>query len=70
MSSNAVIEKLEILVTDPRQLHELLNDAEASLRGTPQRLSGILVTRHEPGRYTLVISDGVPYGETWEQMLS
>ncbi len=66
------IEHLEVLVTKPDQLNELLDDAEAVLRQVTmaQRCTGILVTRHDPGRYTLEFSDTVPFGETWEQMLS
>lgn len=65
-------ERMEVLVTDPGQLHELLNDAEAELRqaAMTQRCAGILATRHNPGRYTFELSDTVPFGETWEQTLS
>lgn len=63
-------EHLEVVVTDPGRLYELLDDAEAVLRQRPQRFAGILVTRHEPGRYTLALSDTVPFGETREQILS
>ncbi|WP_427136136.1 hypothetical protein [Pseudarthrobacter sp. S9] len=50
----------------------MLDDAEATLRqvATPHCYSGILVTRHNPSRYTLALSDTVPYGETREQILS
>jgi hypothetical protein len=62
-------EQLEILVTQPHQLHELLDEAEALLRHVPQRAAGILVTRHDPSRYTLMLCDKVPFGETREQVL-
>ena len=63
---------LEVLVTEPGRLYELLDDAEAALRqvATSHCYSGILVTRHDPSRYTLALSDTVPYGETREQLLS
>ena len=61
---------LEVLVSEPSRLHDLLDSAEAVLRQKPQRFAGILVTRHEPGRYTLTLSDTVPFGETREQILS
>jgi hypothetical protein len=61
---------LEVLVTDPGRLHELLDDAEAALRQMPQQFAGILVTRHDPRRYTLSLSATVPFGETREQILS
>jgi hypothetical protein len=66
------IEHLEIVVTEPGRLYELLDDAEVMLRrqAVPECLAGILVTRHSPGRYTLALSDTVPFGETREQVLS
>lgn len=71
MRSHAT-ERLEVLVTEPGQLHEILNNAEAELRkaAMAQRCVGILATRHTAGRYTLELSDTVPFGETWEQTLS
>ncbi|GAA4024631.1 hypothetical protein GCM10023063_42560 [Arthrobacter methylotrophus] len=65
-------EHLEVLVTEPARLEELLDDAEAMLRqvALPQKIRGILVTRHDPHRYTLALSDTVPFGETREQILS
>jgi hypothetical protein len=69
MSSQAT-EYVEVLVNDPVRLYELLDDAEALLRRAPQQFAGILVTRHDPGRYTLTLSDTVPFGETRELALS
>lgn len=63
-------ENLEVFVTDPGQLDEVLDRAEAVLRQIPQRYAGILVTRHDFFRYTLALSDTVPFGETREQILS
>lgn len=69
---NQTAEHLEVLVSDPRRLYELLNNAEAELRqaAMPQCFAGILVTRHDPRRYTLALSDTVPFGETREQILA
>ena len=69
--SMQTIERLEVLVTQPGQRHELLNDAEAKLRqvAMAHHCAGILVTRHEPSRYSLALSDRVPFGQTWEQTL-
>ncbi|MDJ0358354.1 hypothetical protein [Paenarthrobacter sp. PH39-S1] len=66
------IEPLEVLLTTPGQRYELLDDAEAKLRqvAMAHRCAGILVTRHDPSRYSLALSDTVPFGETWEQTLS
>ena len=65
-------QNVEVVVSEPSRLYELLDDAEAALRqiATPHCYSGILVTRHTPSRYTLALSDTVPYGETREQILS
>ena len=65
-------ECLEVRITEPGRLNELLDHAEAVLRqaATPDRFAGILVTRHDPGRYTLALSTSVPFGETREQILS
>ncbi|WP_159708894.1 hypothetical protein [Arthrobacter sp. 18067] len=63
-------EQVDVMVSEPGRVNELLDEAEAVLRQTPQRFAGILVTRHEPGRYTLALSDAVPFGETREQILS
>lgn len=64
-------EHLEVLVTDAHRLNELLDHAETELRqvAMPHRVAGILVTRHDPGRYTLALSETVPFGETREQIL-
>lgn len=65
------IEPLEVFVTEPDQLHGLLNDAEALLiqAAMAHRTSGILVTRNDAAWYTLALSDTVPFGETWERTL-
>lgn len=70
MPGSTFAEQLEILVTQPQQLHELLDKAEALLRQVPQQAAGILATRHDPSRYTLRLCDQVPFGETREQVLS
>lgn len=65
------IEPLEVFVTKHGQLYGLLNDAEAVLRQAAMvhRSAGVLVTRINPVRYTLSLSDLVPFGETWERSL-
>lgn len=70
--SQVITEQLEVLVTEPGQLYELLNDAEAMLQqaAMAQQSAGILVTRHDSSRYVLSLSEMVPFGETWEQSLS
>lgn len=70
MSSHTT-EQVEILVSEPSQLHDLLNEAEATLQQTAMcQRAGIVVTRHNHRRYTLALSDRVPFGETLEQIVS
>ena len=66
------LEPLEVHVTEPGQRYELLDEAEATLRqvAMAHRCAGIMVTRHDPSRYTFTLSDTVPFGETWEQTLA
>ncbi|MEE2522131.1 hypothetical protein V1639_17135 [Pseudarthrobacter sp. J75] len=66
------IKPVEVIVSEPGRLHELLDHAEAELRqiALPHKCAGILVTRHDPHRYTLTLSDTIPFGETREQILS
>lgn len=65
-------EQLEVFVTEPVHLNRLLDDAEAALQqvATSDRRAGILVTRQDAGRFTLELSDAVPFGETREQNFS
>jgi hypothetical protein len=60
---------LEVKVDTARQLEERLDAAVRSLQGaaTRTRAHGILVTRLNPGHYTVSLSDTVPFGETREQ---
>lgn len=69
---NQATEHREIVITAPTApgvLHDLLAEAENSLRMTAmvRRTAGILVTRHAPHRYTLALDETVPFGETREQ---
>lgn len=63
------LEHLEILITDPHRLHELLDNAERQLRNlaAARGHQGILVTRHSPARYSVALSKQVPFGESREQ---
>ena len=47
-------------------MDERINAAVEEMKGLALqcRTGGILVTRHEPGRFTVAISDSVPYGYT------
>ncbi|HEX9226037.1 MAG TPA: hypothetical protein VF885_05215 [Arthrobacter sp.] len=72
MHGQITTELVEVLVTDPDRLHDLLNEAEAALLPTAiaRGLEGILITRHQPGRYIVALSETVPFGETREKSLS
>ncbi|WP_104175555.1 hypothetical protein [Arthrobacter sp. Y81] len=60
---------LEVKVDTAQQLEERLNAAVRSLQdvATRTRAHGILVTRLNPGHYTVSLSDSVPFGVTREQ---
>lgn len=60
--------RVEVLVGNAEQLHNLLSDAEAALLPSAviAGTAGVLVTRHSPHRYTLALCDSVPFGETRE----
>lgn len=64
------IETLEVFVSTPGKLDEMLDLAEIMLQQIPQYSAGILVTRHNSFRYTLALSETVPFGETRERTLS
>jgi hypothetical protein len=66
---NQASEHREIVITAPGLLYDLLEEAEAALRMSAmvRPRAGILVTRHDPHRYTLALDETVPFGETREQ---
>jgi hypothetical protein len=62
-------EVLEVKVDTAQQLEERLNAAVRNLQDVATRTGahGILVTRLNPGHYTVALSDSVPFGVTREQ---
>ncbi|MEK0155778.1 hypothetical protein [Arthrobacter oryzae] len=62
-------EVLEVKVDTARQLEERLNAAVRNLQlvAAHTRNRGILVTRLDPGHYTVSLSEHVPFGLTREQ---
>lgn len=62
-------EVLEVKVETARQLEERLDAAVRNLQlvAARTRSRGILVTRLDPGHYTVSLSDTVPFGVTREQ---
>lgn len=62
-----ITEPIEVTITEAGQLSKVLAEAEEALReGAKYRKVGILVTRHDPCRYSLALDHKVPYGETRE----
>lgn len=66
---NTTTEVVEVKVETARQLEERLDAAVRDLQlvAARTRNQGILVTRLNPGHYTLLLSDTVPFGLTREQ---
>jgi hypothetical protein len=62
------IEAIEIYATSRQVLEERLETAVNHLQETAMLTGacGILVTRHNPGSYTVALSDQVPFGITRE----
>lgn len=63
------LEKMEVLVHHARELDYALNSKLMELQHTAlaKGTSGILVTRHGPGQFTLELSQDVPFGYTQEK---
>lgn len=67
--NTATAEPVEIRVNSACQIEERLNAAVQHLQAvaTSGGTQGILVTRLNPGHYTVSLSDKVPFGLTREQ---
>lgn len=61
---------LTIFATTKSEVDERLNMSVTQLRALAQEnpVGGILVTKRGPGRFSVELSDKVPYGETWESV--
>ncbi|MCI0143773.1 hypothetical protein KNN17_19590 [Arthrobacter bambusae] len=61
-------DRIDIQVKSRNTLDDQLAAAVQDLQETAlrERTRGILITRHQPGRYTAELSDQVPYGMTRE----
>lgn len=68
--SNTTIEAASIHLSFERadEVHEGLDRAVTALIETAAASGecGILVTRHEPGNYTVALDPSVPFGQTHE----
>lgn len=62
------VETIDIHVETRRDLDTRLEAAVATLQEKAMHTGthGILVVRHQPGKYTVTLSDQVPYGLTRE----
>lgn len=60
---------LEVTADDNATLHRRLDRAEilAQQAAMNDRTGGVLITRHSPGRFTVAVSESVPFGLTREQ---
>lgn len=60
---------LEVTVSNTAVLETELAAAIDAVRlaALAERRCGILVTRHGAGKYTVSLSDDVPFGLTWER---
>lgn len=63
--------RIEVVVSDGRELNGLLDKAVDTLIATAleRKKNGILVTRHDGSRYTVELTDEVPYGLTHERSI-
>lgn len=68
--STATMEKNEIRLSfsSVDEVHAGLDNAVGTLieAATENGNCGILVTRHEPGSYTVALDESVPFGQTRE----
>ncbi|MDP9985840.1 hypothetical protein J2S98_000985 [Arthrobacter oryzae] len=64
------LQSLIVEATTRSEVDEKLNASIQRLQGLAQQepFRGILVTHQGPGRYSVKLSDQVPYGETWEMV--
>jgi hypothetical protein len=68
--SDLILDKLEVVVHDAKTLDHALNYSlrELQVKALAEgKTSGILVTKHAPGRFTLELSEDVPFGYTHEK---
>lgn len=70
MSAIKPDEPLTIRVTSRNDMERKLDNAVATLRAqaAPQRRCGIFVTRQAVDRFTVALSDTVPFGLTMEKL--
>ncbi|WP_171027559.1 hypothetical protein [Pseudarthrobacter sp. NamE2] len=63
-----VIRSIDLKFTSGRDVNAGLEDAVAELIEVASKDAscGILVTRLNPGRYTVALDESVPFGETYE----
>jgi hypothetical protein len=66
----AVAHCLTICATTRSEADEKLNSSVQQLRDLAREdpTRGILVTKRGAGRFTVELSDHVPYGQTWESV--
>jgi phage terminase large subunit-like protein len=62
--------KIDLHFSTADEVHDGLDKAVAALIASAGKdaTCGILVTRLNPGRYTVALDDSVPFGETYENI--
>ncbi|MBT2248184.1 hypothetical protein JHV56_05655 [Arthrobacter sp. BHU FT2] len=63
-----VVRSIDLEFSSARQVNAGLEEAVAELIKVARKDAscGILVTRLDPGRYTVALDESVPFGETYE----
>lgn len=67
--SELALERTEVVIKQARDVDGILDAAVhgLQLKALAHGTGGILVTRQAPGRFTLELSNDVPFGYTYEK---
>ena len=69
-SQTPEVRSIHLTFSTAEEVHDGLDSAVNELieAAVEDGNCGILVTRHEPGAYTVALDDSVPFGETYEDI--
>ena len=70
MESQTNVRSIHLTFDTAEEVHDGLDSAVKELieAAVEDGNCGILVTRHEPGAYTVALDESVPFGETYEDI--
>lgn len=70
MESQTSVRSIHLTFDTAEEVHDGLDSAVKELieAAVEDGNCGILVTRHEPGAYTVALDESVPFGETYEDI--